>query len=95
MDTREGAQLHQTVEFLGLRAHATAIGLLQLSAELARAGVLDEDAIARIKEAIAKDLRLSRPSSLSSEEFDRLTRLRLDRLFSGEELLSPISPPPL
>jgi hypothetical protein len=69
------------------RAHGTAVGLLQLSAELVRAGVLDEAAVDRIKNAIANDLALSRPGSISKEEFRRTTRLRLDRLFSGEDSL--------
>lgn len=92
MDTREGKQVHDLVSFVGLRAHATAVGLIQLSAELVRAGVLEEATIDRIKTAIANDLALSRPGSISKEEFSRTTRLRLDRLFSGEESL-PLHPP--
>ncbi len=87
MDARKGSQAHDLIGFVGLRAHATAVGLLQLSIELVRAGVLDQDAIARIKEAIFDDLALSRPYSLPKEEFERTTRLRLNRLFSGEEKL--------
>ena len=92
MDTREGKQLHDLVGFVGLRAQATAVGLVQLSRELVRAGVLDQDAISRVKDAIAKDLALSRPPSLSMQEFDRSNRDRLDRLFAGEETLSPSAP---
>ncbi|MFA6117566.1 MAG: hypothetical protein WC729_26480 [Sphingomonas sp.] len=89
MDTRKGKEVHDLVSFVGLRAHATAVGLIQLSVELARAGVIQEDAITRIKEAIFDDLALGRPGSLSKEEFERSTRLRLDRLFAGEEKLGP------
>lgn len=88
MDTRAGKQVHDLVGFVGLRAHATAVGLIHLTIELVRAGVLDNDAIMRVKNAIADDLALSKPSSLSKEEFDRTTRQRLDRLFSGEETLA-------
>ncbi|GAA0332189.1 hypothetical protein GCM10009087_48000 [Sphingomonas oligophenolica] len=92
MDTREGKQAHDLIEFVGLRAHATAAGLVQLSIELVRAGVLTEDAVARIKDAIRIDLGLRRPSSLPKEEFERTTRLRLDRLFAGDEMVSAVRP---
>jgi hypothetical protein len=89
MDHRAGKEVHDLINFVGLRAQATAAGLIQLSAELVRAGVLNEAAVARIKTAIADDLELSRPISLSKEEFNRTTVKRLDRLFSGEERLTP------
>lgn len=85
MDIRKGKEAHDLIGFVGLRAHATAVGLVQLSIELVRAGVLEEAAITRIKEAIFDDVALSRPSSVSKEEFERSTRRRLDRLFAGEE----------
>lgn len=88
MDDREAKRLHESIGFVGLRAQATAVGLLQLSAELRRAGVIDEDAIARIKEAIATDIALSRPSSLTKEEFETTTRRRLDSLFASEGMPS-------
>ena len=89
MDTRAGKEVHDLISFVGLRAHATAVGLLQLSAELVKAGVLQEDAVTRIKAAIADELELSRPSTVSKAEFDRTTRRRLDRLFAGDEKLAP------
>ena len=89
MDARAGKEVHDLISFVGLRAHATAVGLLQLSAELVKVGILSEEAISRIKAAIADELELSRPVSLSKEEFDRTTRRRLDRLFAGEEKLAP------
>ncbi|MGY2735864.1 hypothetical protein [Sphingomonas sp. UYP23] len=89
MDSRAGKEVHDLISFVGLRAHATAVGLLQLSAELVKAGVLQEDAVTRIKAAIADELELSRPSTVSKAEFDRTTRRRLDRLFAGEEKLAP------
>ncbi len=80
-------QLHQSIDFVGLRAHATAVGLLQLTSELVRAGVLGNDAVGRIKDAIARDLMLSRPRTVPAAEFERSTRARLDRIFSGEQPL--------
>lgn len=93
MDARAGKQVHDLIGFVGLRAHATAVGLIQLTAELVKAGVLQEEAVTRIKAAIADELELSRPSTVSKAEFDRTTRRRLDRLFSGEDKLE--SGPPL
>jgi hypothetical protein len=85
MDETEEIRLHETVSFLGLRAQATAIGLLQLCAELVRAGVLNKDAVDRIKDAIAKDISLQRPRSSSRDEYMAQVRQRLDNLFDGKE----------
>jgi hypothetical protein len=96
MDPRKGRQSHDLIGFVGLRAHATAVGLLQLSIELVRAGMLDQAAITRVKDAIYDDLALNRPASVPAAEFERTTRLRLDRLFAGEEKLEygePTTPP--
>ena len=89
MDTREGKQLHDAIDFVGLRAHATAVGLIQLTAELFRSGVLDESAVERIKEMIAQDLVLNRPHYVTKEAFEKQVRMRLDRLFAAEEKLKP------
>jgi hypothetical protein len=94
MDHSEDKKLHDTIGFVGLRAQATAVGLLQLSAELRRAGVLDDDAIDRIKDAIAREISLSRPRSPYKEQFDENLRGRLDRLFAGEVALDLGSPDP-
>ena len=80
MDKTEDKKLHDTLGFVGLRAQATAVGLLQLSAELKRVGVLDEDAIAR-------EISLSRPRSPHNADFYANLRGRLDRLFAREEVL--------
>ncbi|MGZ3377242.1 MAG: hypothetical protein ACXU8S_11645 [Phenylobacterium sp.] len=85
MDESEELRLHETVSFVGLRAQATAVGLLQLSAELVRAGVLDKAAVDRIKDAIAKDISLSRPRSVSRDEYMGLVRQRLDGLFDSKD----------
>jgi len=85
MGYSEEQKLHDTISFVGLRAQATAVGLLQLSTELRRAGVLDDAAIDRVKDAVAKEITLSCPRSVSKAEFEHDVRGRLDRLFAGEE----------
>jgi hypothetical protein len=92
MDEREEARLHDSVNLVGLRAHATAVGFLTLTTELVRAGVLEEAAVDRIKDAIVKELSLSRSRASSKEEFERSTRARLDGLFAGSEQLGEEPP---
>lgn len=92
MDEREEERLHDSVSLVGLRAHATAVGLLKLTSELVRAGVLEEAAVDRIKDAIVKELSLSRSRAASKEEFERSTRTRLDSLFAGSEPLGEEPP---
>jgi hypothetical protein len=91
MDER---RLHQTVSLVGLRAQATAIGLIQLTTELKRAGVLDEGAVERIKCAIARDLMLSPPASVKKSEFESWVHRRLDALFACEEEMGRAPHPP-
>jgi hypothetical protein len=78
-------KLHFDLSNVGLRAHATAAGLLQLCMELRRAGVLDDDAVERIKGAIACDIEVSAPRSVATPQFRKDIKARLDRLFAGEE----------
>ena len=88
MNNLEGRKLHEEIGFVGLRAQATAVGLLQLSIELRRAGILDDDAITRVKAAIAEDLLLTPARHLTRDEHRASVHQRLDRLFSGREMLS-------
>ena len=81
----QAKDLHRTLEFIGLRAQATSVGLIQLCAELVRAGVLNDDAIERIKDAIYRDITVSRPRSSSSGEFERTLRQRLNAIFPHAE----------
>lgn len=81
----EDKQLHYELGNVGLRAQATAAGLLQLCAELGDAGVLSPAAIERIKDRIARDITLSAPKSTTHDAFKREIRTRLDRLFAGCE----------
>jgi hypothetical protein len=94
MDTTDERRLHSVIGMVGLRAHATAVGLIQLTTELRSAGVIDEDALTRIKDAIAKDIALSRPMSQPKEEYEAAVHRRLDALFSGTEKVGGSVPLP-
>lgn len=88
MEERDIQGLHNAVGFIGFRAQATAVGLLQLVRELRRANLLDHDAVERIKDAIASDIVLTRPRSATKAGFDQSIRTRLNKLFAGEDVLS-------
>jgi hypothetical protein len=92
MDERAEKRLHDTIDLLGFRAQATTVGLLTLARELVRAGVLDEAALSRIKDAIQRELCLSRPAAASREEFEAVVRRRLDALFAGEDAVGRTPP---
>jgi hypothetical protein len=85
MDVREDRRLHDAMDFIGLRALATAGGVIQMCTELRRAGVFDEGAIDRIKDAMAREIALSRRGSFDTE-FQR-AKQRLDAVFAGQEEL--------
>jgi hypothetical protein len=87
MTDPDNRRLHQSLEFLGMRAHATAVGLVQLTMELHRVGLLDGAAIDRIKDAIAKELVEDAPRSLSRQTYETDVRKRLDAIFTGQEPL--------
>ncbi len=77
---------HHTLEFIGLRAHATAVGLIQLCEELLNAGVLSADGLDRIKAAICSELAVGKRARVSDQrEFDEMLRRRIDAVF-------PVSP---
>lgn len=84
MGYAEDKRLHDAIDLVGMRAQATTVGLIQLSIELKQAGVLDEAAVDRIKDAIAKEICLNRPRSIPAEHFRETLSKRLDRLFAGE-----------
>lgn len=85
MDSREGKQLHDLIGLLGLRAQATAVGLVQLAKELHKAGVLSDEAVARIKDAIFKDIALNRPRGRAKDQHERELRQRLEAVFSNQD----------
>ncbi|MDB5690478.1 MAG: hypothetical protein JWL91_2354 [Sphingomonas bacterium] len=82
-------KLHFDLSNVGLRAQATAVGLVQLCIELRRANVLDEPAIERIKSAVADQISLSAPRSIASQDYRRDIAARLDQLFAGEQEVGP------
>src|SRR3546814_16045581 len=74
-------ELHRTIDFLGLRAHATTVGLIQLCEELMRLGILDAPALERIKDSIRLELTLSQARISNHGIFDETLRRRLDAIF--------------
>jgi len=83
--TDKARELHQTLDYIGLRAHATAVGVLQLSAELVKAGILDHDAMDRIKDAIHSEISVSRQRNYNRAEFEETLRQRLDAIFPQKD----------
>ena len=77
----DARQLHGTIDFIGLRAHATTVGLIQLCAELMKAGVIDGEALQRIKDAIQREITLSHSRGVARGEFERSLKQRLDAIF--------------
>jgi len=82
-------KLHFDLTNVGLRAQATAVGLVQLCTELRHAGVLDEGAIDRIKTAIADEIIVCAPRQVASKEYRKDVCTRLDALFAGERKMGP------
>lgn len=76
----EAERRHSDVNLAGFRAHASAIGLLQLLKELQIAGVLSKAAVERIRDAIVDELLLSRPIRSDAEEFRDRLQSRFARL---------------
>ena len=82
-------KMHHDLTNVGLRAQATAAGLVQLCAELRRESILDDAAIDRIKDAIADEIAVNAPRTVYKNDYRRGVRSRLDRLFAGEQKLGP------
>ena len=78
-------KLHYDLANVGLRAQATAVGLLQLCIELRRVNVIDQPAVERIKNAIAEEITVTAPRAVACDAYRRDVRARLDRLFAGEQ----------
>ena len=79
-----GKRTHEAITYIGFRAHATSVGLLQLTKEFRRAGVLDDNAISRIKIVVCNDLSLSYRPSILKSDFEAMIHRGLDQLFSCE-----------
>ncbi|WP_066794387.1 hypothetical protein [Sphingomonas soli] len=84
-EKEQAIRLHESLDFIGLRAQATSVGLLQLCAELVAVGVLDNAAVERIKHAIRKDITISRRGKHGQGEFEETLRKRLDSIFPSCE----------
>ena len=93
--TEQARELHRTLEFIGLRAQAPTVGLIQLCAELVAAGVQQDAAIERIKDAIFRELAVMHPRGHNRAEFERTLRQRLDAIFphaAGTEPRARVGP---
>ena len=81
----QALDLHLNLDYIGLRAHATAVGLLQLTAELVKAGILQAQAVQRIKDAIHQEIMIARPRGYNRKEFAVTLRQRLDAIFPSPD----------
>ncbi|MDF7773840.1 hypothetical protein P1X14_01150 [Sphingomonas sp. AOB5] len=80
-EREQALRLHESLEYIGLRAQATMVGLSQLCTELVAANVLSDDAVERIKLAIVQDITVSRPRVRNHEEFEAALKNRIDTIF--------------
>ena len=83
--------MHQSIRFLPMGPQATGAGLIQLCAELHRSGLLNDDAIERIKNAIIHELTDRAPRSVTKLAFRSDIHDRLDKVLSGCEQVGCIS----
>jgi len=72
---------HRTLDFIGLRAHATTVGLIQLCEELLNAGILNPEGLERIKGAIRSELTVCNARISNQPTFDDTLKRRLDAIF--------------
>ncbi|HWV61834.1 MAG TPA: hypothetical protein VN034_14320 [Sphingopyxis sp.] len=80
--TDAARERHQTLDLIGLRAHATAVGLIQLCEELLNAGVLSAAGLDRIKDAICSELTVAKRARVSKQwDLDDTLRQRIDAVF--------------
>lgn len=82
-------RLHFDLINVGLRAQATAAGLVRLCIELRDANVLSPEAVERIKDAIAGDVSLTAPRGISARNYRHEIKERLDQLFTGDQEVGP------
>jgi hypothetical protein len=87
MSERDDRRFHDQLDFIGVRAHVTATAVLQMCSELQRAGVFDAAAMERIKDAMAKEIAMSRNRGIYAEEYQSARR-RLDEIFAGRGRLA-------
>ena len=84
MNATESRKLHSEVDLAGFRAHATAVGVLQLIRELRRAKVLDDAAVGRVRDAVVDELELSRSVHVKEDDFRTRLAGRLDKLLAHD-----------
>lgn len=73
---------HEALDLIDLRAHATAVGLIQLCEELLNSGVLSGEGLDRIKDAICSELVVSKRARVSERrDFGKDLRCRIDAVF--------------
>ncbi|WP_260582538.1 hypothetical protein [Sphingopyxis sp. PET50] len=77
----EARERHRTLDFIGLRAHATTVGLIQLCEELLNAGILTPEGLERIKGAIRSELTVCNARISNQPTFDDTLKRRLDAIF--------------
>jgi hypothetical protein len=87
MSERDDRRFHDQLDFIGVRAHVTATAVLQMCIELQRAGVFDDEAMGRIKDAMAKEVALSRSRGIYADEYANARR-RIDEIFAGRGKLA-------
>lgn len=87
MTYRDDKSLHQQLAFLRVDGIAATVGLLQLCAELGARGILPASSVARIKDAIAREIAVGLPRSYCASD-ERSVRERLDRLFDTNCLVA-------
>src|SRR3546814_20594538 len=75
---------HQTLDLIGLRAHATTVGLIQLCEELLNSGVLGVEGLDRIKDAIFPELPVGTRARVARQSnFAETLRGRSDASFTS------------
>lgn len=90
MNEQDHRGVHFALEFLGIRAQATAMGLVQLCSELRHAGVIDQAAVERVKESIAEEIAAHAPRTVAKQQYLSDIRGRLDRIFAGDEPIGAV-----
>lgn len=83
---------HQILDLVGLRPHATAVGLIQLCEKLLNASILSAEDLDRIKSAICSKLAVGKRARVS-DRFDDVLKQRIDAIFPvapGEPAHDPI-----
>lgn len=91
----EHKKMHYALDNVGLRAQATAAGLVQLCKELQSANILSEEAASRIKASIANEICVSQHRTVSTSQYRADICRRLDQIFTGSAPIGPASSLPM